>query len=68
MKLDFSGVHIQSIKPETVQRSATQENAIAFMTDDGVWIHMPLNLLSVLSQGAIKIKQAEDASQSSPFV
>ena len=66
MRIDFSGVHIETIKSETIQRSATQDNAIAFITDDGVWIHIPLKLLSELAAGATRIKQLE--TQNNPFV
>ena len=48
MKIDSTGVHIDNVKNLEPQQSLSQANAIAFMTDDGVWIHIDISLINTL--------------------
>lgn len=51
MKIDNTGIHITSDdKTMIVEPSLSQNNALAFMDEDGTWIHMDKNTIIKLYQ------------------
>lgn len=48
MKVDATGVHIKGPHNIIVQHSQSQQNALAILDEDGVWVHLDVNAISVL--------------------
>ena len=62
MKIDATGVHIENIQSLVIQNSNSQNNAIAFLTNEGLWVHIDINLIEALHNGIV------GQQKQSPFV
>ena len=64
MELLSTGLHIKGLIADSVQQSITQPNSLAFLDEDGVWIHISLDAVRELA----KHSNSNSPMGTSPFV
>ena len=48
MNINNTGIHIEHVDNVVIQESQSQQNALAFIDKDNVWVHIDKSLIDTL--------------------